>query len=175
MDKTISARTRFHQNSQTAAGWLTRCIDLFFPLFRNFMPLQTFRYAVCGASNQFLNLCIYHLSYIYLFQQRNWELGGLTFKPHIAAAIIAIGITVPIGFLLARYVIFTDSEVRFRHQLGRYLSIALICLPLNYFLLKLFVEIFHWDATLSMAVTILIVAVFSFVSQKLFAFKSTAS
>lgn len=44
-------------------------------------------------------------------------------------------------------------------------------LSMNYFFLKLFVEILHFYPTLAKIVTTIIVAVFSYISQRNFSFK----
>jgi putative flippase GtrA len=168
----IRTKERFHARSQQTAGRLMQLIDFFYPPFQRFMPQQTFRYAACGGANQMLNLIVYYISYNFIFRKQNWDLGFITFKPHIAAFLVAFAVTFPIGFLLSRYVVFNQSAIKGRHQAVRYITVVVICLLLNYGLLKLFVEVFHWYPTPSMLLTILLVVTFSFLSQKRFAFKS---
>lgn len=172
MNKVVRTREKIAAKSQQAADIILPIIDFFYPPFRKIMPLQTFRYAACGGGNQLLNLLIYFVSYNYIFKKEVWHLGFIAFKPHIAAFIIAFIITLPIGFLLGKYVIFNDSEVKSHKQAGRYFLIACICIVLNYGFLKLFVEVFHWYPTPSMMLTIVLVVTFSFFSQKKVAFKS---
>lgn len=172
MSNALARKKKIDAKGQQAAGVLMQLIDFFYPPFRRFIPHQTFRYAACGGANQVLNLVIYFISYNYIFKKEIWHLGFIAFKPHIAAFIIAFIITFPIGFLLARYVVFHDSEVKGRKQAGSYFIIAGICIVLNYGLLKLFVEVFGWYPTPSMLLTIVLVVSFSFFSQKRFAFKS---
>ena len=172
MSKALARKKKIDAKGHQAAGLLLPVIDFFYPPFRKFMPHQTFRYAACGGGNQVLNLIIYFISYNFIFKKEVWHLGFVAFKPHIAAFIVAFIITFPIGFLLARYVVFSDSGVKGRKQAGSYFVIAGICILLNYGLLKLFVEGFHWYPTPSMMLTIVIVVAFSFITQKRFAFKS---
>lgn len=172
MSRVIRTKEKFNAHSEQAAGWLMQIIDFFYPPFRRILPHQTFRYAACGGSNQILNLLVYYISYNFIFKKQDWHLGFITFKPHIAAFLLAFAVTFPIGFLLSRYVVFNESDMKGRQQAVRYITVVLICLLLNYGLLKLFVEVFHWYPTPSMLLTILIVVAFSFLSQKKFAFKS---
>jgi putative flippase GtrA len=168
----ISEAEKQYVHQHPIAGLITDVIDFFYPPFKKYIPHQTFRYIACGGSNQVLNLVIYYLSIHYLFHDSNWNLGFMVIKPHIAAFIVAFCISFPIGFLLAKYVIFHGSPVKGKTQAIRYVSIVVICLALNYFILKLFVEVFHWYPTPSMIMNIIIVTMFSYVSQKKFAFKS---
>src|SRR5829696_7169794 len=81
-------------------------LDVFYPLFRRFMPLQTYHYAACGGSNTLLSLMIYSVAHNFIFKKQVVHLGFLAFEPYIAALFIAFLITFPIGFYLSMYVVF---------------------------------------------------------------------
>ncbi len=92
--------------------------------------------------------------------------------PHIAAFIISFSLSFPSGFILSRYIVFPESTVvRKRIQLFRYAVLVAMCIVLNYVFLKLFVESFGWYATPSKMLTTMLVAVFSYISQRNFTFK----
>ena len=146
-------------------------IDFFYPPFRKFMPEQTFRYAVCGGGNTVLGLLIYFISYQYILKQENLDLGFFAFKPHIAALFISFCINFVVGFLLMKFVVFVDSNLKGRIQLLRYFLSFAFNLVLNYGLLKLFVEVLHMNALLSQLITTCIVVTISYLSQKHFSFK----
>ncbi len=154
------------------AEWISTIIDFFYPPFRKYIPHQTFRYMACGGGNTVLNLAIYYCCIHYVFKDSNWHVGFVTFKPHIAAFIVAFCVTFPIGFLLSKYLIFDNSAMRGKTQAKRYFTVVAICVCLNYAILKLFVEVFHWYPTVSMILNVVIVTLFSYFSQKKFAFKS---
>lgn len=135
------------------------------------MSLQMYRYAACGGGNTLLNILIYFISYNYILKKQILDLGFIAFKPHIAAFIIAFCITFPIGFYLSMYVVFHGSFLRRRIQLIRYLSVALVCILLNYVLIKFFVEKLKWYPTPSLIITAVIVIFFSYISQRNFSFK----
>lgn len=99
------------------------------------------------------------------------EIGSITIAPHIAAFIISFSFSFPVGFTLAKYVVFQESNLKGRIQLFRYAMTVAMCIILNYVFLKLFVETFGWFPTPSKIVTTVIVAVFSYVSQRNFTFK----
>jgi putative flippase GtrA len=146
-------------------------IDFFYPLFKRFMPLQTFRYAACGGATTLLDIILYHIF------EESFEAKGIvrfaTFaiSPHIAALIAAFCITFPIGFYNSRYVVFTESNLRGRVQLIRYFSLVMACMALNYMFIKFFVEQLHIEPTLSKILTSIIVITFSYLSQKHFTFR----
>jgi putative flippase GtrA len=150
-------------------------IDLFYPPFRKFMPEQTFRYAVCGGSNTVLGLLAYFISYQFILKKENLELGFFAFKPHIAALFISFCISFVVGFILMKFVVFVDSNLKGRIQLFRYFLAFAANLVLNYLLLKLFVEILHMHVLLSQFITTCVVITISYLSQKHFSFKVKGS
>jgi len=147
-------------------------IDFFYPFFQKIMPLQTFRYAVCGGSNTVLSILVYFISYNYIFDKEIVYMYIMTISPHIAAYIAAFMITFPIGFYLSLFVVFPESVLKRRVQLFRYLVVVLLCNLFNYSFLKLFVEVFHWYPTPSFVLTTALVVLFSYFSQRHFSFKA---
>ncbi len=146
-------------------------IDLFYPPFRRFMPEQTFRYAACGGANTVLGLAVYFIFYQYIFKGEVFDFGFFAFKPHIAALLVSFCINFIVGFLLMKYVVFVDSNLRGRIQLLRYFLSFAFNLVINYGLLKLFVEVWEMNALVSQLITTCIVILISYLSQKHFTFK----
>ncbi len=150
-------------------------VDLFYPLFRKVMPLQTFRYAACGGFNTMLDITLFFISYNYILDKHPIYLPFLTIGPHIAAFLIGFTVTFPIGFYLSRYVVFQQTSVAKKEQLGKYFMVVFGCLLLNYGFLKLFVDVFGWYPTPSKLVTTVFVVIFSYLSQKNYTFKEAAT
>ncbi|WP_297817240.1 GtrA family protein [Segetibacter sp.] len=153
-------------------NFLLSVIDFFYPLFRKFMPLQTFRYAACGGANTLLDIFLFGL-----FENRFKQHGVMHFQyfaisPHILAMIAAFCITFPIGFYYSRYLVFNESNLRGRVQLVRYFSMVLACIALNYMFLKFFIEQLHIHPIISKIITTAFVVTFSYLSQKHFTFKT---
>lgn len=149
-------------------------LDIFYPLFKRFMPIQTYHYAACGGGNTLLNIALYHVFYNFILKKQVLHLGFIAFKPHIAAFLMAFLITFPIGFYLSMYVVFQGSYLRRRIQFTRYFAVSIACLALNYFLLKFFIETLGWykHPTLSLIATAAIVVTFSYLSNRFFSFKA---
>lgn len=143
---------------------------LYFPFGRT-MPYQTFKYAACGAGNMLLDIFIYFLGYNFLLGKQVLYTPVGAISPHIAAFLIAFVFSFPTGFLLNRYVVFPGSVLPGRSQLLRYFVLVIVCIFLNYFFIKLFVERFGIYPTISKMVTTAIVVGFSYLTQKHFTFK----
>jgi putative flippase GtrA len=154
-----------------AKKWILSFIDFFHPLFRKIMPLQTFRYAACGGANTVLGFLIYTISYKFIFKQQVFDLGFYAFKPHIAALITAFLINFPLGFLLMKYLVFVDSNIKGRIQLFRYFFVFVTNLFLNYVLLKVLVEYVYVNAILAQVIAMAVVITVSYLLQRHFTFK----
>ena len=151
---------------------ILRIADFFYPPFSRLMPKHTFRYLACGSSNTLLDIALYYYSYHYLlYAQELSVLGLFNISPHIMAFIIGFSITFPLGFILSKYIVFPDSQLRGRVQFFRYAVLVAVILGMNYGFIKLFVEVLHFYPTLAKVVTTIIVAVFSYISQRNFSFK----
>ena len=135
------------------------------------MPEQTFRYAVCGGSNMLLDIFLFYISFNFILQKKVLDLGFIVLKPYNAALGMAFCITFPLGFVLNKYLVFSDSYLRGYTQLFRYLLIVLINLFLNYLILNLMVQYFHFYPTISKIFATIIIVTFSFLSQKHFTFR----
>lgn len=136
------------------------------------MDKRTFHYAACGGGNTLLSIFLYFIFYNFILKKRVLHLGFIAFKPHIAAFLIAFVITFPIGFVLSKYVVWTESTLKGKIQLFRYFILVMFCVGLNYVFLKFFVEYCHIYPTISQIITTVIVVVFSYVSQKHFSFRT---
>lgn len=156
----------------SARDFVLPVIDFFYPPFRKLMNLQTFRYAAAGAGNTLLGLVVYYIGYRYIFAGETFDIGFFAFKGHIAALILSFVFTFPVGFFMSKYVVFSDSNMKGRIQLFRYLMICLFNLALNYILLKILVEKMHIYPVLAQVLTICIVVVFSYIAQRNYSFKA---
>ncbi|NOR76092.1 MAG: GtrA family protein, partial [Draconibacterium sp.] len=140
--------------------------------FLQIIPIKIFRYAATGGANLVLDLFLYFIFYRYILDMQIVDLGFIAISPHIAAFLLVFPITFSTGFLLAKYVTFTGSELKGKIQLFRYGITVAGAIILNYIFIKLFVEYAGLYATLSKAITTIIVVVYSYLLQHYFSFKT---
>ena len=136
------------------------------------MPEQTFRYAACGGANTVLAILVFNFSDTVLFREQNVNIGVTVLKSYNAALLISFFISFIIGFLLLKFVVFVDSNLRGRIQLFRYLVTYLVNLALSYVLMKIFVEVAGIDKRISQLIATVIVIAISYISQKYFTFRT---
>ena len=159
---------------------ITKIIDFFYIPFRKFMPEQLFRYAACGGGNLVLDWILYFLIYNFVIGHDlvnlslvvgRWSIEQ-AITPHIATLCIVFPITLLTGFWLQKYVTFTTSQLNSWRQLSRYIFIVGVNLAINYFGLKLCVEIWGWYPTPSKMVITLITVAISYFGQKYYTFRT---
>jgi putative flippase GtrA len=152
-------------------NYVTNFIDFFHPPFKKWMPLQTFRYAACGGTNTVLGFFIYTLCYKHIFKEKVVHTWFNAFEPHSAALFVSFLVTFPIGFLLMKFVVFIDSNIRGRVQLFRYFFVFVSNLVLNYAMLKMLVDGLKMDAIVAQVIATLTVILISYLLQRHFTFK----
>ncbi|MDH6312965.1 putative flippase GtrA [Parabacteroides sp. PFB2-10] len=146
-------------------GWF------YFPIFRKFIPYDTFKYAVCGGGNMVLDILLYFLLYNFIFDKQNLDLGFVTISPHIAAFLTVFPITFLTGFWLNNGVVFKGSPMKNSTKFSRYLLVVLTSLLINYWGLKFFVDYLHFYPTPSKFLVTIICTLVSYLSQRHFTFR----
>jgi len=146
-------------------------LDWFYSFFKAYLPRQTFNYAACGGANTAFDIVLYFLTYNFILQKQIVHLGFVSVSAHIAAFLFVFPVTFTSGFLLSKYITFTESNLRGRVQLFRYGLTVFGSIILNYVLLKLFVEVAGFYPTVSKVLTTIVVVGYSYVCQKYFTFR----
>ncbi len=152
-------------------NFLLKIIDSGYFIFKNIIPLKTYRYAVCGGSNLILDTFLYFICFHFIFHKDNIDLIIVVLSPHIASLLFVFPITFVIGFLLNRFIVFSESELSMKTQFLRYLTVGIITLLISYFSMKLLVDVLLFYPTPSRILTILIAILFSYIMQSKFSFK----
>jgi len=147
-------------------------LDFFYPLFKSILPRETYRYAATGGANLVLDIILYYIFFHFVLKAQILDLGLIQISPHIAAFLMVFPITFSTGFLLAKYITFTQSLLRGRNQLIRYGLTVLGSIILNYVLLKFFVEKMNIYPTPSKILATGISIIYSYLAQKYFTFKT---
>ncbi|RZM27197.1 MAG: GtrA family protein [Pedobacter sp.] len=151
---------------------ILRFIDFFYPPFSRWITPHTFRYIVSGGTTACTGVVVYFIAYNFILQQQDVRIDGMPLiTGPIAALAIESIVTFLIGFMLNKYLVFTQSNLKGRVQLFRYGSVVATNVLLNYAFLKVLVEAFSFYPTVAKLISSLILAVFSYFSQKYFSFK----
>ncbi len=152
-------------------GTLTKVILFFYPLFSKFMDKRTFLYAACGGGNLVLSWILFFVFYQFLFTKDNIEFSQFTLSAYTASAMLCFIISFSIGFLLMKYVVFTDSELKGRIQLFRYGISSLLSSVVSWLLLKFLIDIMGIYPSVSNVIASCLVVMVSYLLQKKYTFK----
>ena len=172
--------TAFILKMQKLSQIITEAIHILYKPFRHIVSEQLFRYGVCGGSNMVLDWVLYFLIYNFVIGHElvyiplHCSILNMTevcITPHIMTLCVVFPITLLTGFWLNKYVTFTQSSLRGIHQLLRYILIVMVNLAINYFGLKLFVEVIGIYPTPSKMIITLITVIVSFFGQKYYSFR----
>ncbi|MDQ8005515.1 MAG: GtrA family protein [Pedobacter sp.] len=148
-----------------------RIIDFFYPPFKNWFSIGTFRYMASGGITAASGIVAYFIIYNYVLHQKNVHIGEYMVTAPIAALALESVFTFLVGFTLNKYLVFTQSNLKGRIQLFRYGTVVATNILLNYALMKILVEGFQFYPSISKALITAVLAVFSYFSQKYFSFR----
>ncbi len=148
-----------------------RIIDFFYAPFKNWFSIATFRYLASGGFTAASSVVAYFIIYNFILQQRDIHIGDYLITAPIAALGLEATFTFLLGFLLNKYLVFTQSNLKGRIQLFRYGTVFCTNILLNYALMKILIEGFQFYPSIAKALITLVLAVFSYFSQKYFSFR----
>lgn len=141
-------------------------------MVRRIVPRQTFRYGAVGGVNLLYGIVQYWFIYNYVLFQGDVDMGFITISAPICAFLLNFIITFFTGFYLVRTIAFEESEVRGRVQIMRYAMVVALNVMINYFGLKLLVEVLDIFPSVSNAIIQVVTVNVSFVFNKYFTFKA---
>ncbi|MFM8597049.1 MAG: GtrA family protein [Flavobacteriales bacterium] len=150
-------------------------LDIFYPLFRKFFDKQTYYYAACGGGNLVLSWLLFFVFYQYLFAKRifQFDLGELHYivSAYTLSSMLCFVLAFLLGFLLNKFVVFTESQLGSVSQLIRYSMSAVLTWIGNYLLLKTFIEGFGFFPSIANILSSAAMVVVAYLIQRNFTFK----
>lgn len=148
----------------------TSFIDSFYFIFKRFIPLKTYRYAICGGGNMLFDLVLYFIFFHFVLRKQEIDLFFIVLSPHIASLFFVFPITFVTGFLLNKFITFQDSNLSGKTQFIRYLLVAIGAIVLSYICMKILVDFMGFYPTLSRLLTMVISVIYSYLLQSRFSF-----
>jgi putative flippase GtrA len=154
---------------------IRQVLDLIYPLFARFFDKQTYYYAACGGTNLVSSWLFFYLFFQFVFEKRifNIAFASNTYvvSAYTLSSMLCFFIAFTMGFLLNKYVVFTDSKLMGRVQLFRYAVSAGFSWLGNYLLLKIMIETFAFYPSIANVFSSVFVVFFSYILQKKYTFK----
>jgi putative flippase GtrA len=141
-------------------------------MIKKILQNKVFRYFIAAGTATVVDVVVYFITYNYILFKKDFALSDVIV---VSAPSISLVISFSCGlltnFVISKYYVFTESNIKGRHQLVRYVLVALFVLMLNYFFMSFLIKGLNWYPTLSRVVSALTIGVVSFVFHKVFSFK----
>ena len=154
---------------------IRQLLDLFYPLFARLFDKQTYYYAACGGANLVSSWVFFYLFYQFLFEKRifNIQFAANTYavSAYTLSSMLCFLIAFTLGFILNKYVVFTESQLMGRVQLFRYAVSAGFSWLGNYLLLKILIENLQFYPSIANVCASAFVVLLSYFLQRKYTFK----
>lgn len=130
------------------------------------------RYGVVAAIATGVDVTFYFLTFNYILRKEDFRVIN---EFVLTAPTISLAISYSCGlltnFFLTRNYVFTESDLRGRHQLMRYVMVALLILFLNYVMMSFLIRGLEWYPTISRGISAVSVGFVSFAIHRAFSFR----
>jgi len=148
-------------------------LDFFYPIVSRIFDKTTYYYAVAGSTNLVLGWVLFWVLDHWVIHSKTVKLPLFEHPVHSYTVIAAAcGVfSFLFGFMMMRYVVFTESQLKGRVQFFRYGLSALISATVNWILIKLMVDTFALNASLCNVFASVVVVTISYFLQRKFSFK----
>lgn len=143
-----------------------------FELIKTLLELKVVRYFFSGVTATLVDVCTYFIAFNFLFKKMDipvYESYVLTAPT--ASLMLSFSCGLITSFLLTKYFVFTESDLKSHHQFMRFILVAFMVFVLNYFLMRILIRQFHWFPTIARAFASVSIAIISFFSHRFFTFK----
>lgn len=137
-------------------------------LFQN----KIIRYFFSAGIATGVDVSVYFIAFNFIYQKQDVHLFQLIILSAPTAS-LAMSYTCGLitNFLITKYLVFTESDLKGVHQLARYILVALLILVLNYFMMSFLIKVLEWYPTIARIVSAVSVGMISFVIHKFYSFK----
>jgi len=143
-------------------------------MVRKFLDNKIIRYFLSAGVATGVDVTVYFLAYNFIYEKQDIHLFNfMTLSAPTGSLILSYTCGLVTNFLITKYLVFTESDLRGIHQLARYILVALLILGLNYFFMSFLIKVLEWYPTLSRVVSALTIGLLSFVIHKFYSFRVT--
>jgi putative flippase GtrA len=145
-------------------------------MLRKLLDNKVIRYFFSAGTATVVDVATYFVTYNYIFQKRNIPIfDPFVLTAPIASLIVSYSCGLLTNFFITRTLVFSESDLRGRYQLFRFIQVAFMVLMLNYFFMKFLIHILNWYPTLSRVVSALSIGVISYLFHKHYSFRKKNS
>ena len=130
------------------------------------------RYFFAAGTATLVDVSVYFITLHYFLHKQNLHLSESVV---IGAPSVSLFVSYSSGlvtnFLITKYFVFAESELKGRTQFTRFVAVALVVLFANYLFMSFLIKVMHIFPTPARAISALSIGVFSFTAHKFFSFR----
>ncbi|MBL0343523.1 MAG: GtrA family protein [Bacteroidetes bacterium] len=143
-------------------------------MVRKILDNKIIRYFFSAGTATAVDISVYFVAFNFIYQKQDIHIFKFTvLSAPTASLILSYTCGLITNFLITKYLVFKESDLRGIHQLLRYILVALFILILNYFFMSFLIKTLDWFPTLARIVSALSIGILSFVIHKFYSFKVT--
>lgn len=139
---------------------------------KRILRLKVVRYFFAASSATLVDVSVYFLAFNYIYHKENiYFFDFFVLSAPTASLILSYTCGLITNFLITKFLVFTDSDLKTYHQFFRFVLVALGVLVLNYAFMSILIRQFEWYPTIARAFSAIIIGVLSFITHKTFSFR----
>jgi len=132
------------------------------------------RYIFSAGMATMVDVVVYFLFFNFIFLKSDQSIFDLlTLSAPTASLAISYSAGLMTNFLITKYLVFTESDLRGIHQLLRYILVAILILALNYLLMSFLIKTLDWYPTIARIFSALSIGCLSFIIHKFYSFRKS--
>jgi len=141
-------------------------------LAKSLLELKVVRYFFSGVTATLVDISVYFISFNFLFKKMDIPVySHYVLTAPTASLMLSFSCGLVTSFLLTKYFVFTESDLKGHHQFLRFILVAFMVLVLNYIMMRILIRNFHWFPTIARAFSSVSIAAVSFFTHRFFTFK----
>lgn len=141
-------------------------------MIKKILQYKIIRYGIAAALATVVDISVYFCMFNYILKKQDVHLTSLLVLSAPTVSLIAsYSCGLITNFSISKYFVFKESDLRGRHQLMRYLMVAVLILILNYGFMSFLIKSLEWYPTISRAISAVTIGFISFAIHKTFSFK----
>jgi putative flippase GtrA len=144
-------------------------------MIRSILDNKIVRYFFSAGIATGVDVLVYFIAFNFIYEKQDIPVTqGLVLSAPTGSLMLSYTCGLITNFLITKYLVFTESDLRGIHQLARYVLVALAILFLNYLFMSFLIKILEWYPTLSRIVSAITIGLLSFVIHKFYSFRVTS-
>ncbi len=133
---------------------------------------KVIRYFFAAGTATVVDVLMYFVTLHFVLHKQDLSIApGLVVGGTSLALVVSYTCGLVTNFVITKYFVFTESELRGRTQFTRFVLVAILVLFANYLMMSFLIKVLHIFPTPARAISALSIGVFSFTAHKFFSFK----